>query len=180
MSQKNELPDAITVIHSRKSVRHYTGQSIAKEQREIILRAAMAAPSAVDMQPWSFIAVTDRRTLDMLREGLPFAKMLDKAGAAIVVCAMPEKAHDKKVEFALIDSCCASENILLAAEALGLGAVWTAAYPANDRMDFVRKTLGIPDNVIPLNVIPIGYPTGSDKPKDKFKLENIHWEKWEN
>ncbi len=173
-----QAPDAITVIHSRKSVRSFTGQPVSKDDLGKILRAGMAAPTAVNKQPWSFVAVTDRKTLDSLKDGLPYAKMLDKAGAAIVVCALPEKAYEQQVELAVIDSTCASENILLAAEALGLGAVWTAAYPYKDRMDFVRKTLSIPDSVIPLNVIPIGYPTGVDKPKDKFRSENIHWEKW--
>jgi nitroreductase len=173
-----QVPDALTIIHSRKSVRNFTGQEVNKEFLEKIVKAGMAAPTAVNKQPWSFVVVTDRKTLDSLRDGLPHAKMLDKAGAAIIVCAIPEKAFEKKVEYAVIDSTCASENILLAAEALGLGAVWTAAYPYQDRMGFVRKTLNIPDDVIPLNVIPIGYPTGGDKPKDKFKPENIHWEKW--
>ncbi len=173
-----EAPDALSAIHSRKSVRHFTGQDVSKEALDKILRAGMAAPTAVNKQPWSFVVVTARKGLDGLKEGLPYAKMLGKAGAAIVVCAVPEKAHDQKVEFAVIDSTCAGENILIAAEALGLGAVWTAAYPYKDRMDFVRKTLNIPDNVIPLNVIPIGHPTGEDKPKDKFKPENNHWEKW--
>ena len=173
-----QVPDALTVIQSRKSVRNFTGQAVSKELLDKILRAGMAAPTAVNKQPWSFVVVTDRKTLDNLKDGLPYTKMLDKAGAAIVVCAIPEKAFEQKVEFAVVDSTCASENILLAAEALGLGAVWTAAYPYNDRMGFVRKTLNIPDNVIPLNVIPIGYPTGVDKPKEKFNPENIHWEKW--
>jgi nitroreductase len=173
-----QVPDALSVIHSRKSVRSFTGQDVSKEALDKILRAGMAAPTAVNKQPWSFVVVTDRKTLDDLKDGLPYAKMLAKAGAAIVVCAIPEKAHHEQVEFAVIDCTCAGENILLAAEALGLGAVWTAAYPYPDRMDLVRKTLRIPDNVIPLNVIPIGYPTGADKPKDKFKPENIHWEKW--
>lgn len=170
--------DPLTVIHSRKSVRHFTGQEVGKDLLDKLLRAGMAAPTAVNKQPWSFVVVTDRKVLDALKDGLPFAKMLAKAGAAIIVCALPEKAYSHKLEYAIIDSSCASQNILLAAEALGLGAVWTAAYPDEDRMGVVRKTLHIPDNVIPLNVIPIGYPTGEDKPKDKFKAENIHWEKW--
>jgi nitroreductase len=173
-----QVPDALTVIQSRKSVRNFTGQAVSKELLDKILRAGMAAPTAVNKQPWSFVVVTDRKTLDNLKDGLPYTKMLDKAGAAIIVCAIPEKAFEQKVEFAVVDSTCASENILLAAEALGLGAVWTAAYPYNDRMGFVRKTLNIPDDVIPLNVIPIGYPTGTDKPKEKYNPENIHWEKW--
>ena len=172
------VPDALTVIHSRKSVRNYTGENVSKELLDKIVRAGMAAPTAVNKQPWAFVIVTDRKTLDTLKAGLPYAKMLDKAGAAIVVCAIPDKAFENSTEFAVIDSTCASENILLAAEGLGLGAVWTAAYPYEDRMDVVRRALNIPESVIPLNVIPIGVPSGTDKPKDKFKTENLHWEKW--
>jgi nitroreductase len=179
LAQQNvKAPDALTVIHSRKSVRNFTGQSVSREDLDKILRAGMAAPTAVGRQPWAFVVVTDRKGLNTLKDGLPYAKMLDKAGAAIIVCAIPEKAYEKKVEFAVIDSTCAGENILLAAEAMGLGAVWTAAYPYKDRMDVVRKTLNIPDDILPLNVIPIGHPTGVDKPKNKYNPENIHWERW--
>jgi nitroreductase len=172
------MSDTLSVIHNRKSVRSFNGQSVSKDAMNKIIRAGMAAPTAVNMQPWAFVVVTDRKTLDTLAAGLPYAKMLDKAGAAIIVCAIPEKAHHKRVEYAVIDSTCASENILLAAEALGLGAIWTAAYPYDDRMDVVRRALNIPRNIIPLNVIPVGHPTGADKPKDKYKPQNIHWEKW--
>jgi len=175
---KGNVPDALSVIHSRKSVRHFTGQPVSQDDLMTLVKAGMAAPTAVNMQPWSFVIVTERTVLDTLAQSLPYAKMLDKAGAAIVVCALPEKAFQKSTEFALIDSACASENILLAAEAIGLGAVWTSVYPDNDRIEAVRKVLGIPSNVIPLNVIPIGYPTGEDVPKDKFKPENVHLEKW--
>jgi len=172
------IPDALSVIHSRKSVRNFTGETVGRDVLEKIVRAGMAAPTAVNRQPWSFVIVTDRKTLDTLNDALPYAKMLKKAGAAVIVCAIPGKAFENSTEFAVIDSTCASENILLAAEAFGLGAVWTAAYPYKDRMDIVRKTLNIPENVIPLNVIPIGHPTGTDRPKDKYRPENVHWEKW--
>ena len=178
-AQKTDtIPDAITVIHSRKSVRNFTGEEVTAEQLDILLKAAMCAPTAVNMQPWAFVVVTSRSKLDSLAEGLPFAKMLYKAGAAIIVCAITEKAFDKRTEYAIIDCSLASENILLSAEAIGLGALWTAAYPYDDRMGHVRKVLNIPEDIIPLNVIPIGHPTGEDKPKDKYKPENIHWEKW--
>ncbi len=173
-----DIPDALSIIHNRKSVRHFTGQAVAKEDLEIILKAGMAAPTAVNKQPWSFVVVTDRKDLDALAVVLPYAKMLDQAGAAIVVCAIPNQAFNGSAEFAIIDSTCASENILLAAEALGLGALWTAVYPDKDRIKAVRDILNIPQEVIPLNVIPVGHPTGEDKPKDKYKLENIHWGKW--
>jgi nitroreductase len=170
--------DVITTIKNRKSVRNFTGESVNKSDLEKILKSAMCAPTAVNKQPWSFVVITDRKVLDALADSLPYAKMLYKAGAAIIICANPEKAHDGKTEFAVIDCSLAGENILLTVESLGLGAVWTAAYPYNERMNTVRNVLGIPQNIIPLNVIPIGHPTGEDKPKDKFKEENIHWEKW--
>lgn len=176
--KEKKMSDAISVIHSRKSVRNFTGQEVKRDLLDKIVRAGMAAPSAVNMQPWSFVVVTNRQTLDMLNDGLPYAKMLGKAGAAIIVCAIPEKAYEGSAELAVIDSSLAGENILLAVEALGLGAVWTAAYPYEDRMNVVRKVLGIPGNVIPLTVIPIGYPAGTDKPKNKYKSANVHWEKW--
>lgn len=175
---ENVSQDALTVIHNRKSVRHFTGKSVSRDDLVTIVKAGMAAPTAVNMQPWSFVIVTDRATLNALSQILPYAKMLDKAGAAIIVCAIPEKAFQGSTEFAIIDSTCASENILLAAEALSLGALWTAVYPDKARTDAVRKQLVIPENIIPLNVIPVGYPTSEDKPKDKFKTENIRWEKW--
>jgi nitroreductase len=179
LAQKTDsIPDAITVIHNRKSVRNFTGEGVTAEQLDILLRAGMCAPTAVNMQPWAFVVVTNRSTLDSLANGLPFAKMLYKAGAAIIVCAIPEKAYDQRKEYAIIDCSLASENILLAAEAIGLGAVWTAAYPYDDRAGHVRKVLNIPQEIIPLNVIPIGHPTGEDQPKDKYKPENIHYEKW--
>ena len=154
------LKGSLTVIHERKSVRSYTGEPVSKEDIDKILHAAMAAPAAIHMMPWKFIVVTNRAKLKVLADGLPFAKMLIKAGTGIVVCAVPKEAAMNSEEFAILDCSCASENILLSAEALGLGAVWTAIYPNKDLMDFVRKELNIPLHIIPLNVIPIGHPTG--------------------
>lgn len=173
-----QATDALSVIHSRKSVRNFTGAAVDKAALETIVKAGMAAPTAVNKQPWAFIIVTDRKQMDALAAKLPYARMLDKAGAAIIVCAIPGKAFNKSPEFAIIDASLAGENILLAIEALGLGGVWTAAYPDAERMTHVRTVLGIPQEIIPLNVIPVGHPTGTDKPKDKFKKENIHWERW--
>ena len=173
-----QYPETINIILKRKSVRSFTGASVAHEDLELILRAGMAAPSAVNMQPWNFVVVTNRSTLDELAAGLPYAKMLDKAGAAIIVCAVPQLAVHQSPEYAVLDCAAATQNILLAAESLGLGAVWTAAYPRKERMEHVRKVLNIPAGVIPLNVIPIGVPTGEDQPKDKWDEKKIHWERW--
>lgn len=171
--------DFLNVIYSRRSVRKFTGEPVGKEDLTAILRAGMAAPSAVNVQPWAFVAVTDRGTLDELCRELPYAKMLDKAGAAVIVCGIPDKDDIYAKDYWVMDCSLASGNILLAAHALGYGAVWTAAYVNPERVRSVRRILSIPEQIIPLNVIPVGVPADPDsKPLDKFREENIHWEKW--
>jgi len=170
--------ETLKVIHNRKSVRHFKAGEVSSENIEILLKAGMAAPSAVNSQPWEFIVLKNRKVLDEIADKLPYSKMLFQATAAIVVCAVKKQAHHQLEEFAIIDASLVSENILLAAESLGLGAIWTAAYPYEDRQNIVRKALNIPDDIIPLNVIPIGFPTGEDIPKEKFNENKIHWEKW--
>ena len=168
--------ETLEVIHNRKSVRHFTGQPVSKVQIETLLRAGMAAPTAVNRQPWAFYVVTKRETLDAMGEQLPYAKMLSQVGTAIVVCGDMEKAGNLKEQGYWVHDCAAAtENILLAAESLGLGAVWTAAYPYDDRTSVVIKALNLPEYHIPLNVIPVGYPTGKDLPKNKWKPENVIW-----
>jgi len=166
-------------IHARKSVRNFTGEPVAKEGLTELLKAGMAAPSARNRQPWAFIVVTERRTLDALAEGLPYTKMLFRAGAAIVVCGdtrvdLQQGATDLWYQ----DAAAATENILLAAEALALGAVWSALYPYPEREDHVRTLVGLPEGVIPFSIIPVGHPAGGDQPKDKFRPDRIHWEQW--
>lgn len=170
--------DALTAILHRKSVRNYTGEVVQRDDVMQLLKAAMAAPSAVHKLPWKFIVITNREKLKSLSEGLPFAQMLLKAGTGIVVCAVPREAAGQKESFAILDCACATENILVAAEALGLGAVWTAVYPDKALMDFVRNQLNIPEHVIPLNLIPVGYPVGDENPRKNYDAGNIHWEMW--
>ncbi|MDR2385779.1 MAG: nitroreductase family protein [Tannerella sp.] len=165
----------LSVIHSRKSVRNFIqGKTVPRETLDTVVRAGMAAASAVNLQPWQFIVIDDRTVMDSLAAGLPYAKMLYHASAAIVVCG---DSTVKAGEFAFWEFDCslASGNILLAVEAMGLGAVWTAVHPDKARVSTVRKILHLPENIIPLNVIPIGYPAGNDKPKDKYKPDKIHW-----
>jgi nitroreductase len=175
----NTAESTIDIIHKRKSVRSYTDKKVSQEDLLKLVKAGMAAPTAVNKQPWAFIAIDNREVLDQLAEGLPYAKMLKKATAAIVVCGDTDKALEGWEEIFWVQDCsAATQNILLAAESIGLGAVWTAAYPAEDRMQTVIDILNLPKHIIPLNVIPIGYPKGEQKPKNKWKEENIHWQKW--
>lgn len=170
--------DFLDIIFTRHSVRHFTGEPVPKDDLEKILKAGMSAPSAVNVQPWAFIVVTERKLLDSLCESLPYAKMLDKAGAAIVVCGVPSKDKRFPSNFWVMDCSAATENILLAVHTLGLGAVWTAVFPDEEKISAVREILKIPEEVVPLNVIPIGVPVGDEGPKDKFKKENIHEQTW--
>ncbi len=185
MNEKSMDPDklkegmAIDNIMSRKSVRNYTDQGVAEEQVDVLMRAAMAAPSAMDRRPWKFVVVTERASLDTLAQKLPYAKMALDASTAIVVCGDMTKAGTVGDEPYWIQDCsAASENILLAANAMGLGAVWTGVYPYEDRMDAVREVLELPEHIVPLNFIPVGYPVEEGQPKDKYDADNVHHNKW--
>ncbi len=180
-AQENSMipNDALSVIHRRTSVREYTDKPVTKEMMEILIDAGMAAPTAADKRPWEFVAITKRETLDKLADGLEFGKMLKQATAAIVVCGIPENSLPGIGQMFWVQDCsAATENILLAAEAKNLGAVWIAVYPYDDRVDFVRTVMRIPSDVVPLNVISIGYPVEPKRPKHKIDPLKIHWELW--
>ena len=161
-------------ILSRKSVRDFIGKKVENEKITILLKAGMAAPSGRDLRPWELIVIQNRSTLDSMAAELPYAKMLNKAPMAIIVCG-----DSIRSSYWYLDCSAVSENILLAAESIGLGAVWTAAYPYEDRISTVRKYTNIPENIIPLCVIPVGYPNGTQSPKNKFDEKKIHYEKFQ-
>jgi nitroreductase len=185
--QDASAPSALDVIFSRKSVRAYTDQPVSDEQVETMLRAAMAAPTGMNVQPWRFVVVRDQAVKDVLAG--PRGGMIAQAPVVFVVCGettmmrkpwgQPDAEPEEVANGNWTQDCsAAAENLLLAAEALGLGAVWTAGYPYEDRVAPIREALGLPANVTPLCVIPCGYPAGDDQPKDKWKPENIHYDKW--
>lgn len=172
------LNETLKTIHNRKSVRNFTGEPIKEELLLELVKAGMAAPTAINCQPWEFIIINDKQTMKRFASSLQFSKMLDYASSAIVVCTNPEKANGKQMDYAIIDASLASENILIAAESLGLGGAWVALYPKEIAVEYIRKELEIPENIIPLNIIPLGVPTGRDYVKDKFNPDVIHYEKW--
>lgn len=169
--------DFFSVIHNRKSVRQYTDAGVATEKIEILLKAAMAAPSARNIQPWLFYVITKREVLDTLAEGLPYAKMLTQAPLAIVVAGDTAMGNPNKeqVQNWALDCAAATQNLLLAAEALGLGAVWTGVYPYQQRIDVISHALSLPALIIPLCIIPMGYPLKEEKTKDKWNPDKIQW-----
>ena len=165
-------------IHARKSVRQFTDEPVSQEHIETMLKAAMAAPTAVNYQPWRFVVVNERAQLDAMAEVLPFAKMLKQAPLAIVVCGETTWFDGNENPFWQQDCSAAVQNLLLTAEALGLGAVWTGVYPDMRLAQPLAEYLGLPSDVMPLCTIPIGHHDGTTQPRDKWKPENIHYNKW--
>lgn len=170
---KFQTQDALETIFARKSVRKYLSKPVEKEKVELLMKAGMAAPTGKDTRPWEFIVVTDRVVLDSMAAALPYAKMLKDAPLAIIVCGDTTKSS-----YWYLDCSAATENILLAAEALGLGAVWTATYPYDDRMEVVKKVAALPEHIRSLCVIPVGYPAIPHSPKDKWDETKVHYNKW--
>jgi NADPH-flavin oxidoreductase len=166
----------LNTILKRTSIRSYENKTVEKEKIEKLLRAGMAAPTAMNKQPWHFVVITDKGQLQKLSEANPYAAMAAKAPLAIVVCGDMNKAADGNArEFWIQDCSAATENILLAATGMGLGAVWTGTYPSKERCADVAKVLGLPESLIPLNTIVIGYPDADVSPKDKWNTENISY-----
>lgn len=176
-------------ILNRKSVRSYNGDSIPADVMENLLRAAMSAPTGMDIRPWSFIVLTDKSQYETIFAGNGNMKKFMESGAVVVVCAdttvtRPTRenpdgpAVTRPNPMWRDDVAAATENLLLAVEAYGLGACWTACYPFENTMAPVRKGLGLPDNVMPYAVVPIGYPSTENTPKDKWEVSKIHYDRW--
>jgi nitroreductase len=162
-------------VLSRRSIRAYTAEPVTDEQVERLLRAAMAAPSAGNQQPWRFLVVTDHATLATIPSVHPYSHMLERAPLAIVVCGLEGQRWP---QYWVQDCSAAVENILIEAVLLGLGAVWLGVYPLDERVSGLRRLLGIPDDVIPFAVVPIGHPAESKKPARRYDPERVHRERW--
>lgn len=166
-------------IMTRTSIRNYMEKPVENEKIELMLRAAMSAPSAGNKQPWRFVVVKDKNTLQKISAHFKTMGMVQKAPMAIILCGdltntFPGDGLDLWVE----DVSAATENLLLAAHGLGLGATWCGIYPMKERVTILKEMLKLPKNIIPLNVVPIGYPVKDSTPKNKWRPENIHYEVW--
>lgn len=169
---------AIENIMTRTSIRQFKAQPVEQDKVDILLKAAMAAPTALNLQPWHFIVINDKETIALLSGKRP-----TNAPLMIAVCGDTDKTmlpdgSTKLPDFWVEDVSAATENLLLAAHALGLGAVWTGVYPAMDRTAEVANVLNCPQNIVPLAVVRVGYPDESPEPKNKYKEENISYNKF--
>ncbi len=169
----------LNAIQTRVSVRQFTGEKISNEKIETLLRCAMSAPTALNKQPWAFIVVTEDTLLSKMGETFPFSRCGNGAACAFVMCGDLSKAIEGDGQgFWINDVSAATENLLLAAHAMDLGGVWTGVYPNPQRTAEVQEMLGLPENIIPMCIVPIGIPAEQPAVKDKFKQENIHYNRW--
>ncbi|MBN2518637.1 MAG: nitroreductase family protein [Candidatus Altiarchaeota archaeon] len=168
--------EALECIKTRRSVRRYQNREVPEELIKIILEVAMSAPSAGNEQAWQFVVITDKKVLSEVSVVSPYAPMARDAGAGILVCG--DTNLEKYEGFWVQDCSAATQNLLLAAHALGLGAVWTGVYPMEDRVEGFKKLLKIPKDVIPFAFVPIGYPAQKPKADGRFKEDRVHHDGW--
>lgn len=168
--------EALEAIHTRRSIRKYDDKPVPDDAIRALLAAAMSAPSACNLQPWQFVVVTERRLLEAIPSINPYAAMAKEAPLGILVCG--DTSLEQYPGYWVIDCAAASQNLLLAAHALGLGAVWTGAYPRPERMDGYRRLLQLPANVMPHALIVVGYPAESPPPQDRYREDRVHHNGW--
>ena len=163
-------------IFNRKSIRKYTSQPVSDSQIQQLVKAAMAAPSAGNEQPWEFVVLRDRTTLNAIPKFHPYSLMLYEASVAILVCG--DLSREKYKGYWVQDCAAATENMLLAAVELGLGAVWLGIYPIEERLTAMRMLLNISETIVPFSLVSIGYPAEQQKPSDRFDASRIHYDRW--
>ena len=168
--------EALEALHTRRSIRKYGDEPVAEELVERLLRAAMAAPSAQNCQPWHFVVIDDRELLAKIPPINPNAAMADQAPLAILICG------DRDLElfdgYWVVDCAAAVQNLLLAAHALGLGAVWTGVYPRKQRMDGFARLVGLPKNVLPHTLVVLGHPAEQPAGEDRYRADRVRRNRW--
>jgi nitroreductase len=169
------MPEILDIIMKRRSIRKFTEQPVPKEMLIQLLQAAMAAPSAVNSQPWQFIVIDEPEGMQKLRGVLAFGKY--NAPAAIVVCGSPGTAKNPASRMFWVQDCSAAlENILITATGMGLGTVWIGVHPVPTTVAPVRSVLYIPRSITPLGVVYVGFPAEQKPARTQYDDSKIHWQ----
>ena len=167
--------DAMEAILSRRSIRRYTSQKVSDHLIKELLEAAMSAPSAGDERPWHFVVIDDRNILEKVTRFHPYSGMLRKAQVAILLCVDLDLGNEG---FLVQDGSAATENLLIAAHAKGLGAVWLGIYPLKERITGMLKLLDLPERILPLSLISIGYPAEAVPRENRYHPARVHTNRW--
>lgn len=167
------MDERLSIIFSRRSIRVYTGEAVSEADIQSLLEAGMAAPSASNRKPWHFVVATDKETLRELARAHPFGKMTAHAELAIAVCG------DAAISDWWVQDCsAATENILVAAAGLGLGAVWLGCHGRPEREQAVRDILGIPAQIGVLSLLSIGHPGEKKEARTQYDPARVHKNEW--
>ena len=176
MNSHSDSP--IQMILGRRSIRVYSPGEISEATVKRLLEAAMAAPSAMTKDPWRFVTVRDREMLKALATLHPGAAMLGSATMAIVMCGDLDAAFDRQISYLLQDCAAATENLLLAAHAQGLGACWVGIHPGEALIRRVKELLGLPAAVVPMAIVSLGLPGEQLPPRTRYNAAHVHSERW--
>lgn len=168
----------ISFIFSRRSIRKYQPVEIPKNEITIILKAAMQAPSAVNKQPWHFIVIKDRQKLSEITKIHRNASFAAQVSHAILICGDEYLEHDKG--YTILDCSAATQNILLAANGLGIGACWVGIHPREQRKEAFRELFGLPDHIIPVSMVTLGYPAEEKEMTNRYRSDRVHYNSWNN
>ncbi len=168
--------DALQAIFTRRSIRAYTGEAVTDEQLRTILRAGFSAPTAMNRRPWHFIVLRKPETLQAVTTFHPYSKMLPRAGCGILVCG--DKDLNANEYYLAEDGSAAMENMLLAAHAQGLGAVWLGVFPRDERVAPLRALAGLPEHVLPIGLMAVGVPAETREAPDRYEADKVHFEQW--
>ena len=172
------MNEKLDFIFSRRSIRQFRDQRLDGGVIQDLLEAAMAAPSACAKDPWHFVVLKAAESRKKLAAGLPYGGMLADAACGVVVCGDLAQAHDGQLSYLLQDCSAAIESLLLAANGLGLGACWLGIHPRSDRIEYVRTLLALPEKIIPVSAVAIGYPSEQRDKRTRYRAAAVHHEKW--
>ena len=172
------VDESLGFIFGRRSIRAYSTAPVSEAAVQKLLEAAMAAPSAAAKDPWRFVVIRNRGTLEEIATALPNGQMIAGAALGIAVCGELPAAHDQQLSYLLQDCAAAIENLLLCAHVLGLGACWLGVHPRELRVNALKQILALPPSVIPVGCISIGYPGETKEPRTRFNRDYVHFEKW--
>jgi nitroreductase len=168
-----EEVNLINAIYDRRSIRKYKSDPLSDDQIRNLLEAAMMAPSAMNRQPWHFVVCTDRELIDKIRSTHPYASSLAEAPVCIVMCADADP-----IGYYQQDCGAATENLLLAANEMGLGTCWMGLAPRPERMDPIGELLGLPEGIVPFNLIAVGYPDEERPIPARYTEQKVHYDRW--
>lgn len=168
--------DLFSAILQRRSIRKYSGKKLSKQLVDDLLKAAMYAPSAMNNQAWQFVVVDDRQKLDEVLKVISYAEMLKSSQAAILICG--DLNLEKNIDYIQQNCSAATQNLMLWAHGVGLGSCWIGVYPVKETVSGLQKLFNLPEYVVPISMVSLGYPAENPIAEERFKPEKVHFNKW--